>query len=389
MQDSLNRTAPQLREWFITYQGIPEGLVRRDLVAATAYDPATLAAQASSTGSISFPVKFQNVTPLDFGVPMKARVELLGSGLPATIVSIPRRLKGDSTLTLPVSLNIVGRFGTFTPKVTLNPTTPGPALPELYHFNNELTLPPFTVVDHNVPPVLDVAVDGRHILNGELVSPRPLVHIQLRDEDKLRHITDVSYFSLLLLKPGATQYETVNLTASNVRFAVDNTAGSVATLDYQPGQDAPLKDGVYTLKVQGRDPSNASAGSTDYEVKFEVVNASTITNVFPYPNPVVSKARFVFTVTGQELPRNMKIQIMTLTGAVVREIFMPELGPLHIGNNLTEYAWDGTDQYGDRLANGTYLYRVSLDDPGSQFSHRNTVADRAFKNDWGKLVLMR
>ena len=63
-----------------------------------------------------------------------------------------------------------------------------------------------------------------------------------------------------------------------------------------------------------------------------------------------------------------EIQIMTLTGAVVREIFMPELGPLHIGNNLTDYAWDGTDQYGDRLANGTYLYRVALDDPNGQFS---------------------
>ena len=85
----------------------------------------------------------------------------------------------------------------------------------------------------------------------------------------------------------------------------------------------------------------------------------------------------------------MKIQIMTITGRVVREIFMNELGPLHIGNNITDFAWDGTDSFGDRLANGTYLYRVSLDDPGGQFSHRDTAGDKAFRNDWGKLVLMR
>jgi flagellar hook assembly protein FlgD len=103
----------------------------------------------------------------------------------------------------------------------------------------------------------------------------------------------------------------------------------------------------------------------------------------------VSKTRFVFTVTGQALPRNMKIQIMTLTGRVVREIFMNELGPLHIGNNITEYAWDGTDTYGDRLANGTYLYRVSLDDAQNPFKHRQSGGDKAFQNDWGKLVLMR
>ena len=125
------------------------------------------------------------------------------------------------------------------------------------------------------------------------------------------------------------------------------------------------------------------------QLSFEVVNAATISNVYPYPNPVISKARFVFTVTGQELPRNLKIQIMSLTGRVVREIFMSELGPLHIGNNITDYAWDGTDSYGDRLANGTYLYRVAYDDSNVSFSHRTTAGDKAFKNDWGKLVLMR
>jgi hypothetical protein len=200
---------------------------------------------------------------------------------------------------------------------------------------------------------------------------------------------------VLLKRPGETTFTAVDLNGPGVNFSVNTTNGSVATLEFSPGQTSPLADGMYTLRVQGRDPSSANAGtngagnSQEFEVKFEVVNASTITNVFPYPNPVTSKARFVFTLTGQELPRNLKIQIMTVTGRVVREIFMSELGPLHIGNNLSEYAWDGTDQYGDRLANGTYLYRVSLDDPSGQFSQRRTSGDQAFKNDWGKLVLLR
>jgi hypothetical protein len=67
---------------------------------------------------------------------------------------------------------------------------------------------------------------------------------------------------------------------------------------------------------------------------------------------------------------------------------MAELGPLHIGNNITDYAWDGTDEFGDQLANGTYLYRVVMDNP-SQFERRRTAGDRAFKKEWGKLVLLR
>jgi len=247
----------------------------------------------------------------------------------------------------------------------------------------------FTILDSSVPPTLDVAVDGRHILDGELVSPTPVISVQLKDGDKVRHITKASNFTVFLQGPGQATATAIDVNGPLVHFSVDSTAGSVARLEFSPGKNGMLGDGVYTLRVQGRNAANASAATQDFQVKFEVVRASTITNVFPYPNPVTSKARFVFTVTGQELPRNMKIQIMTLTGRVVREIFMNELGPLHIGNNITDYAWDGTDQYGDRLANGTYLYRVSLDQSGGTFERRATAGDQAFKNDWGKLVLLR
>jgi flagellar hook assembly protein FlgD len=274
--------------------------------------------------------------------------------------------------------------------VTVNPVTN--RQPELYFFNNTLTLAPYTVGDRNVPPTLDVAVDGRHLLDGDIVSPRPAISIQLKDEDRLRHIKDASAFTVLLQKPGQATATLINTTGnSEIQFTTDSTSqtGSVARLDFQPGKNNELDNGVYTLQVQGRDRASNAAGTQTYQVRFEVVKESTITNVYPYPNPVTSKARFVFTVTGQELPRDMKIQIMTLTGKVVREIFMSELGPLHIGNNITDYAWDGTDQYGDRLANGTYLYRVSLNDPSKEFSQRPTSGDKAFQKDWGKLVLLR
>ncbi|RYY21018.1 MAG: hypothetical protein EOO36_01880 [Cytophagaceae bacterium] len=392
LRDSVTRVPPQLKQWLVTYKGLPEGAVRRDLVAAANYDPATLAAQAASVGTISFPVKFENIGGIDFAAPLSTRLDLVNSSgvtvKSATFVA-PAILKAGDVLTVNVSLNVVGIFGTLTPVVTVNP--PQNRQLELYYFNNTLTLSPYSIIDKNVPPTLDVAFDGRHLLSGDIVSPTPAISIQLKDEDRLRHIKDASYFTVLLQKPGAATATLISSTSSELQFSVDSTsqAGSVARLEYHPGKTAPLTEGLYTLQVQGRDAASNAAGTQNYQVKFEVITKSTITNVFPYPNPVTSKARFVFTVTGQELPRDMKIQIMTLTGRVVREIFMAELGPLHIGNNVTDYAWDGTDQYGDRLANGTYLYRVSLNDPGSQFSQRATAGDQAFKKDWGKLVLLR
>ncbi|MBF9237765.1 hypothetical protein I2I05_10200 [Hymenobacter sp. BT683] len=386
--DSVTRIPPQLRQWLVTYRGIPEGVVRRDLVPVASYAPATLAEQAKN-GTVSFPVKFQNVSEEAFLAPLKAQVRLrntVTNAVEKTIeVTFPGALAPGAIATINVEFDVRGIFGSLAFEVFVNPRIQ----PEQVYSNNELLLEPFNIDDNNVAPTLDVAFDGRHILNGELVSPSPVINIELSDEDKLNPITDRTVFTVTLQKPGSSMPTLVDLNGPEINFSVSVSEGSVAKLEYRPGMGAPLADGVYTLRVQGRDPGNASAGSQEFQVKFEVVNASKITNVYPYPNPVVSKARFVFTVTGQELPRNMKIQIMTITGRVVREIFMSELGPLHIGNNITDFAWDGTDSFGDRLANGTYLYRVSLDDPSGQFGRRNTAGDTAFKNDWGKLVLMR
>ena len=80
---------------------------------------------------------------------------------------------------------------------------------------------------------------------------------------------------------------------------------------------------------------------------------------------------------------------MTVSGRVVREITEDELGPIHIGRNITEYAWDGTDQFGDPLANGVYLYRVKTQLNGEAIEHRESGADSHFTKGFGKMYLMR
>lgn len=85
---------------------------------------------------------------------------------------------------------------------------------------------------------------------------------------------------------------------------------------------------------------------------------------------------------------------MTVTGKVVKEITMAELGNVHIGVNKTDYKWDGTDEYGDKLANGVYLYQVitkKLDGSDYQNFSDPTQNDTnwMFKEGFGKMVIMR
>jgi flagellar hook assembly protein FlgD len=84
----------------------------------------------------------------------------------------------------------------------------------------------------------------------------------------------------------------------------------------------------------------------------------------------------------------------------VKELNKDDLGHINIGSNITDVVWDGTDQYGDRLSNGVYLYTVTIKSNGeelTQISSDNVSndlnADKAnnnlFKHHTGKIVLLR
>ena len=121
-------------------------------------------------------------------------------------------------------------------------------------------------------------------------------------------------------------------------------------------------------------------------VKFDTHNINSNST---WSNPFSTSTRFVFTLTGSTPPDDVMIQIMTISGRVVREISSAELGPLNIGRNLSEFRWDGTDQFGDRLANGVYLYRVKARLNGLDVELRETEASQYFQKGYGKMYLLR
>ena len=152
------------------------------------------------------------------------------------------------------------------------------------------------------------------------------------------------------------------------------------------------QDGEYQLIVSGQDMSQNKAGTIQYKVSFQVINKPMISNMLNYPNPFTTSTAFVFTITGSEVPQNIKIQIMTVTGKIVREITKNELGYLHIGRNITDFKWDGTDQYGQKLGNGVYLYHVVTNLNGKaldKYTSDSDNTDKFFVKGYGKMYLMR
>ncbi len=247
----------------------------------------------------------------------------------------------------------------------------------------------FYVQQDKTNPLLDVTFNGVHILDGDIVSADPTIQVTLRDDNKFIAVDDTGSFRIYLKKPGMGTPERIYFKRNGawlIRFYPATLPENICRLEYPPGL---LPDGVYELSVQAKDASQNVSGYYDYKISFKVINKSTITEVLNYPNPFSTSTRFVFTLTGSQVPTYMKIQIMTITGKIVKEIDISELGNLHIGRNITQYAWDGRDQFGDRLANGVYLYRVIAKMNDKNIELNPTDASRFFTQEFGKMYLFR
>jgi hypothetical protein len=277
---------------------------------------------------------------------------------------------------------------------------PRPWQLEQHHFNN-LYSHEFTVYSDKTNPILDVTFDGIHILNGDIVNPEANIIITLDDENKYLILDDESLIQVFINYPNSTNQDSLVLINPNdYKFTKASLPKNKCTIEYQ----ADFKtDGVYELRLMANDKSNNISGdgdrAYDQRISFEVLMESSITQLINYPNPFSTSTRFVFTLTGSEVPENIFIKIMTITGKVVKEITQEELGLINIGRNITEYEWDGTDKYGDKLANGVYLYKVQVRHNGSNFKQRevqistsgesSTLSSKYFKNGLGKMYILR
>ena len=337
---------------------------------------------------VNFKIAFKNVSQTPFDSLMKVKFEIHDRyNVLHTINVSPRKslVPGD-TLLVDIALDSIGLMANNNLFIEFNPDNDQS---EQYHFNNVLSKDFFIKKDiYN--PFLDVTFDGVHILNRDIVASKPHILAKLKDENQYLSLSDTGSINLKLRYPDQTIHEFSF--GDTMKFTPSNPADkeNVATVDFYPYLP---QDGEYELIVSGKDSSGNRAGVSDYRVLFTVINKPMISNLFNYPNPFTTSTAFVFTITGSEVPQNIRIQILTITGKVVKEITKAELGAsLHVGRNITDYKWDGTDMNGQKLANGVYLYRVLTSHKGSTLEKYSTYyddTDKYFNKGYGKMYLMR
>jgi hypothetical protein len=383
MADDVNHTPPQLKRWQVIFDQVPEAA----LYPSGGYS--LISGNTVSEGqNLQLRMPIKNISDFPFKDSLLVTYYVQDANRNNHV--LPSKLKRrpflpDSVLYDTISVNTLGLAGGDIFGIDVNPPGKPKYQSEQFHFNNIAQFA-FTVNKDKINPILDVTFDGTHILNGDIISAKPDILVSLKDENKFLALNDTGSFAVYTsLTPGAAP-QRIYFNNPLLQFTPAVLPNNSCKINYKPTLS---QDGMYTLSVKASDRSGNISGQFNYQTQFEVINKPMITEVLNYPNPFSTSTKFVFTITGTDVPETLKIQIMTITGKIVKEISREELGYLHIGRNITDYAWDGTDQYGGKLGVGVYFYHITTRLHGNQVDHMNTSADEYFKKGIGKMVIIR
>lgn len=229
---------------------------------------------------------------------------------------------------------------------------PDRSLNEIYTDNNYLSVPFYVKGDESIP-VVRVKFDEADIYDGDYISSRPDIKINISNSSIIP-LTDTSSVEIYINNRRIYFKNNTGL----INYGFSNTNPKMI-IDYKP----VLEDGEYLFKVIAGNPVNSSIERTTVQKKFIVADKSQLLYVYNYPNPFSDMTYFTFKLT--RIPDQIRIRIYTLTGRLIKEI-SAEGSQLKYDLNLIE--WDGRDQDGSLIGNGVYIYKIILKSGSEQIT---------------------
>ncbi len=198
-------------------------------------------------------------------------------------------------------------------------------------------------------PQIKAFLNDEKFVNGTLVNEKPMLLLKLSDSSGINVMgTGIDHNLVAILDNNPNQTYILN----NFFEADLNT--------YQSGQVGfqlpALEEGNHTITIKAWDVAN---NSSQAQINFLVQKTGTLQlqRVLNYPNPFTSKTSFWLEHNRPSQDLKVHIQIFTVSGKLVKTIRTTINTP---GNRSNSIVWDGTDDYGAKLARGVYIYQVKL-----------------------------
>lgn len=200
-------------------------------------------------------------------------------------------------------------------------------------------------IPDKTPPEIKIYLDSRAFQNCDLVSPEPLLIVDLSDDSGIN--TTGKGIGHKIEAWIDDSFESIDLTPNFVTSIENPKAGSAEKILFG------LKPGLHKVKVRAWDVFNNFSVA---EACFEIGERSNINirETFAYPNPAEITTTIVFKHNIKP-PFNIEVNIFDLYGRLVKK-----LQKTGFNRYLEEINWDCTDQDNNRIADGIYIYQINV-----------------------------
>ena len=197
-------------------------------------------------------------------------------------------------------------------------------------------------------PTVRLYMNDETFINGGITNESPYFLAFINDENGINTASGIGHDMIAILDGDDSNAFIVNdyfetelndYTKGKIRFPFRN-----------------LSPGLHTITFKAWDVYNNFVTA---EIQFLVINDDemALTNVLNYPNPFVSYTEFWFTHNKPFEPLNVQVQIMTITGKIVKTINQTITTEGFLSRDII---WDGKDDFGDKIGKGTYIYKLTV-----------------------------
>ena len=211
----------------------------------------------------------------------------------------------------------------------------------------------------SIGPKISMYLNDDHFVSSGLTNESPKLIVHLEDESGINTIGN------------GIGHDAVAVLDNQVSAPIVLNNFYVSDLNsYQKGRIVydfkELAEGRHTLKVKVWDVFNNPSEST---IDFIVQKKSNLelSHVLNYPNPFSSNTHFYFEHNQVCNQLEVQIQVLTVSGRLVKTI--QENVALQ-GFRSEGIAWDGKDEFGDKLAKGVYVYRIIVKNSVGEISEK-------------------
>lgn len=202
------------------------------------------------------------------------------------------------------------------------------------------------------PPTVNLYMNNDKFVFGGLTNQNPNIYAKVFDESGVNTSGGSIGHDLVSF----LNEDTKSTIVLNDHFEFDLDSYQSGTVTY-PLENIP--NGRHSARIRVWDNFNNSA--EDY-TEFVVENSASIAleRILNYPNPFTTYTEFHLEHNQPGENLSVDIQIYTVSGKLVKTISRILTGD---GFRAEPIAWNGLDEYGDKIGRGVYVYRVKIKNP--------------------------